>query len=123
MSIEETVTPPVNMNYAHLLQGGRVTELCNPITRYWAKLVPNFELDPDAGLEDLAKLQWEFYRFCEKAWDSPARRSPLLVNPYAILDGSEPVETLDSTIERLVDEYGIWPVYAAAEARKLGVTS
>lgn len=122
MTVEtiETVYPEANMNFIHVAEGGLVTELCNPITRSWAKLSPHFDPDlPNRGMDGIAELQFRFAEFCESCWTAaPWRRDPHLVNPYAVLDGTEQVHPIDSVIDNLIDEYGFWLVSAEIEKRR-----
>jgi hypothetical protein len=109
----------LNMNFVRLDEG-RVTELCNPITRSWAKLSPPFEPDlAGQGMDELAQLQHKFAKFCEDCWTAaPWRRDPHLVNPHAIMDGTEQVHPLDTVIDNLISEYGFWLVAAEIEKRR-----
>lgn len=116
---EEVLAPQAQMHYVSLDDHGSVAELCNPITRSWAKLSPRFALDPGAGLSDLAELQRKFHKFCDDCWISePMRRDPHLVNPYAIMDGTEQVHPLDTVIDNLISEYSFWLVAAEIEKRR-----
>ena len=117
---ETEAAPAVNMHCIRLDEHGSVKQLCNPITRAWVDLVPYFTLNPFDGMDQLAKLQLDFYHFCDEAWTGPRKRNPTQVNPYAILAGTEQVHPLDDVLYRLAREYGFWSVAEALKKHEPG---
>jgi hypothetical protein len=102
-----------HMRFVRMGHDGTVTGLCNPITRSWARLDPPFEADPAQGMADVGELEYKFGQFCEAAWTLETRRDPHVVNPYRVMDGTEPVDVMAAMAEQLAWEHGPYTAQAA----------
>lgn len=101
----------VDMHYFQIDGDGYVTQICNPITRSWALVIP-----PVLAVDiDLGALQYKWSQYCMAAWDLPARRDPKVINPSLLMDDQAQVDVMDSTLFGLIREHGYWAVKNALE--------
>lgn len=109
MIITDDSGAPIGAYYADgtAVIGNTVTEVQNPISRSVVRL------DPPLSLDELNEFMEAFRQFCDDAWTLPTRRDPSRVDPRRILDGTEPVDTMEDYARRLVWEHG---PYAAQDA-------
>lgn len=84
-----------------------VFEVQNPITRSVCRL------DPPLPMADYDAFMDAFHRFCDDAWTATPRRDPQLVNPHRVMDGTEIVDVLAATMERMAHEYGPYTAQSA----------
>lgn len=66
-----------------------ITEVQNPVTRSIVRFEPSYVSHTD---EDLDQLIARFNQFCADAWSLPNRRNPDTLDPYRVLDGTEPLD-------------------------------
>jgi hypothetical protein len=100
--------------------GATVVELTNPITRYRCRLDPPYEV-AEGGLEELDE---KFQEYCVAAWEGPVvdeatgwreRINPAVVDPYRVLDGTQPLPDLKQLAGDLVRAFGFLAAHHAVD--------
>lgn len=94
------------------LSGNSIVSYVNPITRTVIRLDPPFPFNND-NLDEVEQLCESLAGFCVSAWETTNRRDPQMLDPYKVLDGREPIDSLEDLLTDLLKSYGLFAVASA----------
>lgn len=87
--------------------------MVNPITAFQVRFDPPY--DPADGRQ--GELTQAFQEYCSKAWSGELRLNPAVVDPYRLLDGTQPIPHLKQQVADLVQTFGQLTVEQEIERR------